>query len=191
MRSSALRTERAASLAGLVLACALLAATPAPRAIDSAKSSAQFSVAHIWVERVTGTVPILSGSVTLLPGSLIPQSANAVLDATRIATGDPDRERSLESPDFFDTAKFPRWTFTSTRIVPKGPASFEMDGDLTVHGVTQPERLDVTVSGEAAHPEYRAKAQIDRHAFGMTRTRLDPTIGNTVDITLDIVFGPP
>ena len=61
-----------------------------------------------------------------------------------------------------------------------------MDGDLTIHGVTQPERLDVTVNGDAVRPEYRAKAQIDRHAFGIIRTRLDPTIGNTVDITLDI-----
>ena len=188
MRSSALRTERIAASARLALACALLAAAPSPRAIDIAKSSAQFSVAHIWVERVTGTVPILSGSVTLLPGSLIPRGANAVLDATRIATGEPDRDRSLESPDFFDAAQFPRWTFASTRIVPKGPASFEMDGDLTIHGVTQPERLDVTVTGDPLHPEYRAKAQIDRHAFGMLRTRLDPTIGSIVDITLDILL---
>jgi polyisoprenoid-binding protein YceI len=188
MRSSALRTERGAALASLILACALLAVAPAPRAIDAAKSSAQFSVAHIWVERVAGTVPILSGAVSLEPGSVIPTSATAVLDATHIATGEPDRDRSLESPDFFDTAKFPQWTFTSTRIAPKGPASFEMDGDLTLHGVTQPERLDVTVIGDPAHPEYRAKAQIDRHAFGMVRTRLDPTIGNSVDITLDIVL---
>ncbi len=188
MRSSALRTEPAASLGRLILACALVAAAAAPRAIDSAKSSAQFSVAHIWVEHVTGTVPILGGSVTLLPGSMIPQSASAVLDATRITTGEPDRDRSLESPDFFDAVRFPRWTFASTRIVPEGPTSFEMDGDLTIHGVTQSERLDVTVSGDPVHPEYLAKAQIDRHAFGMVRTRLDPTIGNTVDITLAIVL---
>ena len=57
-----------------------------------------------------------------------------------------------------------------------------------MHGVTQPERLDVTVIGDPLHPEYRAKAQIDRHAFGMLRTRLDPTIGSTVDITLDILL---
>jgi polyisoprenoid-binding protein YceI len=188
MRSSALRTGRRATFARLALACALLAAAPSPRAIDIAKSSAQFSVAHIWVERVTGTVPVLGGAVSLEPGSVIPQSVNAVLDATRIITGEPDRDRSLESPDFFDAAKFPRWTFASTRIVPKGPASFEIDGDLTIHGVTQPERLDVTASGDPLHPEYRAKAQIDRHAFGMLRTRLDPTIGNTVDVTLDIVL---
>jgi polyisoprenoid-binding protein YceI len=188
MRSSALRTERGARLVLLLLAGVLFAAAPGSRAIDSAKSSAQFSVAHIWVERVTGTVPIVSCAVSLEPGSLIPQSANAVLDATRITTGEPDRDRSLESPDFFDAAKFPRWMFISTRIVAKGPASFEMDGDLTIHGVTQSERVDVTANGDPLHPEYRAKAQIDRHAFGMLRTRLDPTIGNTVDITLDIVL---
>ncbi len=188
MRSSALRIESGALLAGLVLACALLAAAPGPSEIDAGGSSAQFSVSHIWVERVTGTVPILRGGVSLEPGSVIPQGATAVLDATRITTGEPDRDRALESPDFFDAAKFPQWTFASTRIVPKRPDSFEMDGDLTIHGVTQPEQLDVTVIGDPVHPEYRAKAQIDRHAFGMLRTRLDPTIGNTVEITLDIVL---
>jgi polyisoprenoid-binding protein YceI len=188
MRSSALRTERGAKLVLLVLACVLFGAAPTPRAIDAAKSSAQFSVAHIWVERVTGTVPILSGAVLLEPGAVVPQSVSAVLDATHITTGEPDRDRSLESADFFDAAKFPQWTFTSTRIAPTGPAAFEMDGDLTIHGVTQPQRLDVTVIGDPLHPGYRAKAKIDRHAFGMSQTRLDPTIGNTVDITLDIVL---
>ena len=48
--------------------------------------------------------------------------------------------------------------------------------------------VPVTASGDPLHPEYRAKAQIDRHAFGLLRTRLDPTIGDTVDITLDIVL---
>lgn len=177
-----------ATLARLVLAFALLAATPAPRAIDAARSSARFSVAHIWVERVTGTIPILRGSVTLAPGSLIPQSVNAVLDATHVATDEPDRDRSLESPDFFDAAKFPSWTFVSTKVMPTGSNSFEMDGNLTIHGVTQPERLDVTVSGTPSNPEYRAETHIDRHAFGMVRTRLDPTIGNVADVTLDIVL---
>ena len=171
-----------------MLACLVLAAAPAAREIDLAKSSAHFSLAHLWVDHVTGTVPILKGSVTLVPGSVIPESATAILDATRISTGEPDRDRSLESPDFFDTAKFPTWTFASTKIVPRGAASFEMDGDLTIHGVTQPERLNVTVSGTPENPAYRAVAPIDRHAFAMTRTRLDPTIGDTVDVTLAITL---
>ncbi len=177
-----------ATLARAVLAGLLLGITPAPRSIDAAKSSAHFSVQHIWVEHVTGTVPILRGTVTLAPGSPVPESATAVLDATRITTDEPDRDRSLESSDFFDAAKYPQWTFTSTKIIPTAANAFEMDGDLTMHGVTQPERLTVVVSGTGADPSYHAVAHVERHAFGMTRTRLDPTIGDTVDIALDIVL---
>jgi polyisoprenoid-binding protein YceI len=164
------------------------AATPAQRAIDISHSSAQFSVQHIWVEHVTGTVPIAGGSVTLEPGSMIPTAATATLDATKISTGEPDRDRSLESPDFFDTRAFPAWTFASTKIVPKGPNAFDMDGELTIHGVTQPEHLTVTASGTPEAPRYGATAKIERHAFGMTLTRLDPTIGGTVEITLDVLL---
>jgi polyisoprenoid-binding protein YceI len=172
----------------VVFASALPAVLPAPRPIDTARSTAKFSVSHIWVERVTGTVPILSGSLTLVPNSMIPQSATAVLDATRITTGEPDRDHALESPDFFDTTKFPQWTFTSTKIVPKASNVFEMDGNLTLHGVTQPESLNVTVSGTPEHPSYHATAQIERRAFGMAVTRLDPTIGADVQITLNVTL---
>ncbi len=174
------------------LLCAALASvalsTGETRAIDVSRSKASFDVTHVFVEHVTGTVPIQSGTVVLKPGSAIPVSATAVLDATRISSGDPDRDASLRSPDFFDTKRFPAWTFTSTKIVPTGDASFEMDGNLTIHGVAQPERLDVTITGDAANPSYHAAARIDRHAFGMSTTRLDPAIGGTADVTLEVAL---
>lgn len=176
------------ALATLLLASTLAAASAPSRAIDASRSHAAFGVSHIWVERVTGTVPILSGSVTLPDGAMIPTAATAILDATRIETGEPDRDRSLESPDFFDASKFPHWTFASTNVIARSANTFEMDGNLTIHGVTQPAKLDVTASGTPAQPAYRATAQIDRHAFGMSVTRLDPTIGGTVTVTLDIVL---
>lgn len=176
------------AIALLLLASTLAAASGPTRSIDASRSHAAFAVSHIWVEHVTGTVPILSGSVTLAAGATIPTAATAVLDATRIETGEPDRDRSLESPDFFDAAKFPHWTFASTKVIPRGANAFEIDGDLTIHGVSQPAKLDVTLSGTPAQPTYHATAQIDRHAFGMSVTRLDPTIGATVAVTLDIVL---
>jgi hypothetical protein len=48
--------------------------------------------------------------------------------------------------------------------------------------------VSVTVGGDAAHPVYHATAQIDRHAFGMPVTRLDPTLGGTAYVALDVVF---
>ncbi len=175
-------------LVPLTLVLTLLGAAPQPRAIDLAHSRAQFSVSHIWVEHVTGTIPIVDGSVTLAPGSLVPTAATATFDPAKVSTGEPDRDRSLSSPDFFDTQKYPRWTFASTSIVSKGSDTFEMDGNLTIHGITRPVRLDGGVLGTAAHPEYRATGQIDRHQFGMAVTRLDPTIGATVDLTIDVTL---
>lgn len=162
--------------------------TSVERPIDVAKSKAQFAIQHVFVAHVVGTIPIESGSVTLPPDSPIPLGATAVLDASRVATGDGDRDAALRSPDYFDVKRFPTWTFTSTKIVPSGPAAFGMDGTLTIHGVSQPEHLDVTVRGDAQHPLYHATGKIDRHAFGMAVTRLDPAIGKTADVILDIAL---
>jgi polyisoprenoid-binding protein YceI len=181
------------------LACALLltslasrasGAGPAPRtfAIDPATSSAHFSISHIWVENVTGAVPIESGSVMLPADSVIPTRVEAILDATKIATGVADRDAALRSPDFFDTARYPTWTFVSTSIAPHGERAFEMKGNLTIHGITQPQKLSVTVAGTAAHPTFQATAQVDRHAFGMAITRLDPVIGASATVTVVVTL---
>ena len=55
--------------ASAFLAIALLGAgATTTREIDASASKATFSVQHAFVEHVTGTVPIASGSVVLLPG---------------------------------------------------------------------------------------------------------------------------
>jgi len=177
----------AASFANGAGACAEQTQTQT-RAIDPAASAAKFEIQHVFVERVTGTVPIVSGSVDLPHDSPVPLRVSAVLDATHLRSGDPDRDGSLESPDYFDVKHYPTWTFESTEIEARGTAAFGMDGTLTIHGVSQPEHLDVTVAGDVSHPAYHATGRIDRHAFGMKGTRLDPAIGDAADVTLDVVL---
>lgn len=166
----------------------LLGVTLLMRPIDAAHSSAAFSVQHVYVEHVTGTVPIVDGTVTFDAKTLMPIKVTATLDATKLHSGDDDRDGALQSPDWFDTKKYPAWTFTSTSVMPAGPSSCTIEGLLTMHDVTQPERLDVTIAGTPERPEYRAVGKIDRKTFGMSVTRLDPVIGNPVDITLDVVL---
>ena len=154
-------------------------------AIDPAHSTAQFYITHVFVEHVTGTVPIVSGSINVPAGSLIPTSVTAQLDATHLHTDDPDRDAALQSSDWFDAKAYPTWSFESTKITP-APDGFTMDGTLTIHGVAEPETLRVTTSGTSDRPHYHATCRIDRHAFGMKINRMDPVIGNPVDVTLDI-----
>ena len=166
------------------------AAQTVERAIDAAQSKAAFSVRHVFVERVTGTLAIESGSVTLTANSPIPVAVTAVLDPATIKTEESDRDSALRSADWFDVAKYPQWTFASTKITGVGNAGFTMDGLLTIHGVTQPEELHVTIGGTADRPTYHAVGSVDRHAFGMKIVPLDPAIGNPVEVTLDVVLKP-
>jgi polyisoprenoid-binding protein YceI len=172
----------------LFLALAVRAGAQDAHAIDPAKSKAAFSVPHVFVERVTGTVPIVGGTVVLPPDSATPVSLSAELDPSKISSGDRDRDASLVSPDFFDVKADPAWTYTSNKITPVSATAFGVDGTLTLHGVTVPEHLDVTMRGDATHRVYHAIGHIDRRAFHMSVTRLDPAIGNIVDVTLDIAL---
>jgi polyisoprenoid-binding protein YceI len=173
----------------LLTAFVLVAQTAAtPHAIDATHSRAAFSVQHVFVERVTGTVPVVDGTIVLGAAAPVPESVTAHLDPAKVATGDRDRDASLAGPDFFDAKTYPVWTFVSTKITPVDAAHFGLDGDLTVHGVSQPEHLDVTIRGDAAHPVYHAVGQVARRAFGMGVTRLDPVIGANVEITLDVAL---
>lgn len=183
-----------AAVSVVVLACTLAhaasaqAQSTATRAIDPARSRAAFSVRHVFVERVTGTVPVVDGNVVLAPDSPVPVSITAELDPAKVQSGDGDRDAALRSPDFFDVKADPVWTFTSTKVTPSDATHFGVDGVLTVHGVAQAQHLDVTVREDGGHPAYHAIGHVDRRAFHMAVTRLDPVIGGTVDITLDVAL---
>ena len=174
----------------LVLSSRAVAQSAAEHSIDTNASKASFGLAHIFVSRVTGTMPIVSGTIALGENSLVPVTAEAVLDARKVDTGDADQSACIRSADYFEANKFPEITFRSTRITPEGSTAFGMDGVLTVHGVAQLEHLEVTIRGDASHPVYHAVGRIDRHAFGMKGSRLDPVIGGMVDVTLDITLRP-
>ena len=83
----------------------------------------------------------------------------------------------LDSPDFFDAAKYPNATFKSTKVE-KGatPDQLKVTGDLSLHGVTKPVTLDVTVNNVGEHPirkapaaGFDATATVKRSEFGITK----------------------
>jgi len=165
-----------------------IAAANTERVVDPSASKVGFSISHIFVERVTGTVPIENGAVVFANDSPIPSSVTVTLDATKVSTGDPDQTGCIQSPDYFDVKKFPTWIFTSTKITAHSGTSFGVDGNLTMHGVTQPEHFDVMIENVTGHAVYHAVGQIDRHVFGMKGTRLDPAIGGIANVTMDVVL---
>ena len=90
-----------------------------------------------------------------------------------IFTNDEKRDGHLRSGDFFDSEKFPKLSFKSTRFEGSG-STWKLTGDLTIKDVTRPVTLDVEWSGQAKDPWGNTKAglnlsgTLDRKAFGLT-----------------------
>ena len=73
-------------------------------------------------------------------------SVEVTIPLSTLSTGVPDLDEDFRSPTFFDTARFPVATFKSTKVE-KGKAMdrLQVTGELSLHGVTRPVTLEVTV----------------------------------------------
>ena len=54
----------------------------------------------------------------------------------------------MQTSSVLDSAKYPKITFASERITPKGAGTFEVTGPLTIRNVTKPVTVQVTQKGD-------------------------------------------
>jgi polyisoprenoid-binding protein YceI len=106
-------------------------------------------------------------------------SVQVAMPLSTLATGVPDLDEHLASDDFFARGKFPHATFASTKVT-QGRAKdrLEVTGNLTIHGVTKPITLDVTLLGVGSN-ERTGIATVGFNATGMLR-RSDFGLGKFV-----------
>ena len=159
-------------LSAMTMAPAITAAT---WDIDAGHSTAQFKVKHLMVTNVTGDFGKVTGVINYDPADLAKSSVDATIDATTVDTRNPDRDKHLKSPDFFDAEKFPTITFKSKKFEKAGEGKLKVTGDLTMHGVTKEVVLDV----DGPLPEVKdpwgnvksgasATTKINRQEFGVS-----------------------
>jgi polyisoprenoid-binding protein YceI len=102
-------------------------------------------------------------------------SVAVTIPLTSMSTGVPDLNDDFRSSDFFDLAKFPTATFKSNKVE-KGaaPGTLKVAGDLSLHGITRPVALDVTINKIGTNPRnkvptvgFEAMATLKRSDFGL------------------------
>ena len=91
-----------------------------------------------------------------------------------LSTGVAKLDAHLSSADFFDVATFPAASFKSGKVTVLGENKLTVAGDLTIHGVTRPVLLDVTINKLGEHPMrktaaagFDASTTIRRSDFGV------------------------
>src|SRR5271166_4390714 len=90
------------------------------------------------------------------------------IQAATVNTGSGMKDDKLRSKDFFDVKQDPLITFHSTKITQTGPNTFDVPGNFTIRGVSKPETLTLTISGEGTGSgEIKGTMAFDRKDFGM------------------------
>lgn len=131
----------------LFLAIALLALA-APRAgadpyrIDTAHSRITFSVRHL-LGTARGEFHKFDGKIELDRAHPENSAVTATIQVASIDTGIGKRDQHLRSADFFNAQKFPELTFRSRSVNRTGPDTGDINGELTMHGITKPITLHV------------------------------------------------
>jgi len=115
---------------------------------------------------------------------------NAIIKINEIVTGIPELDKHLKKPLFFDVEKFPTATFVSDKIDVTGKKTAKVHGILTIHGVSKPVILNVTLNKIGENPitnkmsaGFSATTTIKRSDFGIN-TFL-PGLGDEVKIEIE------
>src|SRR5262245_2357078 len=101
--------------------------------VDPVWSALEFEVRKLGLVAIKGRVPGFTG--TIVDGDS--DASTGTVDATCITTFDETRDGHLQSPDFFDTQRYPELRFESTSVESSGE-ELVVRGDLTIKGVTLP-----------------------------------------------------
>ena len=140
--------------------------------IDKAHSEVVFQIRHL-VTKVRGRFDDFEGMIQLHETSPELSSVEFTIKAASIDTNEKDRDTHLRSADFFDVEKFPTLTFKSKQILKKSNESYDVIGDLSIHGVTKEIVLPVTHLGKAKDPwgmeraGFEAEVTLNRKDFGL------------------------
>lgn len=129
--------------------------------IDADHSHLDFAVKHMTIATVRGRFRHFTfDAETNQAGDLV--RLTATIDANSIDTNVGARDAHLRSADFFDAEHHPTITFRSTRIVPAADRAWDVEGDLSIRGVTRPVRLAVVLTAAIIDPDgnHRAAAEV-------------------------------
>jgi polyisoprenoid-binding protein YceI len=142
-----------------------------------------------------GSTSDVTGSIVLEAGSsLVPEQSKIVVDLRSLRSGDSRRDNFIQG-NTLQTQQFPTAEFVPTEargapatLPPAGEATFQLLGDLTVHGVKRPVVWDVTARFDGPTVTGQATTQVKLTDFGMTPPRVGPVLSLDDLVTLELAF---
>ena len=185
--------KRLAVLSGiLALAAPLAVAQTSTWVPDKAHSDVNFAILHMSLSKVRGSFGNIGGTIVINDSDVTKSTVNVTIDVTTVDTGVSSRDADLKSPGMFDAVKYPTATFVSTSVA-TAAGGLTVNGNLTLHGITQPVTLHVDgptgpVPGmdHKPHEGFSATATISRKAFDIGSKYPAAIVGDDVQLNIDL-----
>jgi polyisoprenoid-binding protein YceI len=142
--------------------------------LDPAHSRIGFVARHAMVTKVRGAFNEFEGTATLDGANPASSSAQVTISAASIDTRNAQRDEHLRSNDFLSMDEYPQITFSSTGARQVDDSTFELTGDLTIKGVTNPITIPFSYEGAAKDPfgnlrvGFEGAVTINRKDYGIT-----------------------
>jgi polyisoprenoid-binding protein YceI len=150
-------------------------AAPAAYEINANHTQILYSYSHFGYSHITGRLTGVAGTFHFDPAAPAHSDISVSIPIASISTGVPDLDKELQGAAFFAADKFPDATFKSTSVKSTGKDKLAVSGDLTIHGVTRPITLDVTINKIGVHPMggraaagFDATTSLKRSDFGVS-----------------------
>jgi polyisoprenoid-binding protein YceI len=185
-------TKLAPALLSVALGALAGAAVAAPKTynIDPSHTFPSFEADHMGgMSLWRGKLNTSSGKITL-DKEAGTGSVEITMDMKSIDFGHQGLNDHAQTPDLFDTAKFPTATYAGKLVKFQNGAPTEVEGTLTLHGVTKPVTLKVNSFQCKEHPMQKkefcgadASATINRADFGVN---FGENFGFKMDVMLRI-----
>ena len=158
--------------------------------IDPTHTYPHFAVSHLGFSTMRGRFDKSSGKLTIDRAAKV-GSVEITIETASLSTGLKKRDAHLRSPDFFNTAEFPKATYKSTAVKFNGDTPTTVEGNLTLLGVTKPVTLTITAFKCGKNPMNQkamcgidATANMKRSNFGMNYAL--PGVGDNLKLTIEV-----
>ncbi len=182
----------ALTLATAFVFAPFLSAQTATWTPDKAHSGVDFSITHLSISKVRGHFGVTGGEILWNEADITKSKVTITIDLNTVDTNNARRDGDLKSDGWFDTAKFPTGTFTSTAIT-KEAGGLRLAGNLSIHGITKPVVLTVegpqgpvTGMDKKPHMGFSAMATVNRGDFAVGAKYPEAVVGNEVKLTIDL-----
>lgn len=184
---NALKKTALVSLLALYIPLSQAAATE--YSLDPQHTSVVIAWNHFGFSNQTAYISDVSGKISFDKENPEKSSVNVTLPVKTIDTHVKALTDEFLGKDYFDVKTFPEATFQSTRVVSKGGNKYDVEGNLTIKGMTKPVLLHATLNKQDMHPMVKKQA-IGFDATGVIKRsdfKLDkyvPAVSDNVTITL-------